>query len=114
MFLQELPEPEKMTSSDQLVLFVRRWCPANLELKAFEEVLLDESTVVELKTKVGCTTSVTSVMGSSSFLFLLDLQNLGVLSCRLVDVQHFGETCCLHLYPEDGGRKFSICWFLSE
>jgi hypothetical protein len=58
MFLQELPEPEKMTSNDQLVLFVRRWCPANLELKSFEEVLLDESTVVELKTKVGCTMSV--------------------------------------------------------
>jgi hypothetical protein len=72
MFLQELPEPEKITSSNQLVLFVRRWCPANLELKAFEEVLLDESTVVELKTKVGCTISVTF-----SNKQLLDLQNLG-------------------------------------
>lgn len=54
MFLQELPEPEKVTSSDQLVLFVRRWCPANLELQSFQEVLLDGSTVVELKNKVRC------------------------------------------------------------
>jgi ubiquitin carboxyl-terminal hydrolase 47 len=52
MFLQELPEPEKITSNNQLVLFVRRWCPSSLELKSFEEVLLDETTVVELKTKV--------------------------------------------------------------
>jgi hypothetical protein len=59
MFLQELPEPEKVTSSNQLVLFVRRWCPANLELKSFEEVLLDELTALELKTKVGCSISVT-------------------------------------------------------
>jgi hypothetical protein len=53
MFLQELPEPEKVTSSSQLVFFVRRWCPANLELKPFQEVVLDGSTVEELKTKVG-------------------------------------------------------------
>jgi ubiquitin carboxyl-terminal hydrolase 47 len=52
MFLQELPEPEKVTSSNQLVLFVRRWCPANLELQSFQEVLLDGSTVVELKNKL--------------------------------------------------------------
>jgi hypothetical protein len=54
MFLQELPEPEKATSSNQLVLFVRRWCPASLELQSFQEVVLDGSTVVELKNKVGC------------------------------------------------------------
>ncbi|XP_069705284.1 ubiquitin carboxyl-terminal hydrolase 47 isoform X2 [Periplaneta americana] len=52
MFLQELPEPEKVTSSSQLVLFVRRWCPATLELKSFQEVLLDGSTVEELKAKL--------------------------------------------------------------
>jgi ubiquitin carboxyl-terminal hydrolase 47 len=58
MFMQELPEPEKVISSDQLVLFVRRWCPSNLELQPFQEVLLDGSTVEELKTKVGCSISV--------------------------------------------------------
>jgi hypothetical protein len=58
MFLQELPEPEKVTSSDQLVLFVRHWCPASLELKPFQEVLLDGSTVKEFKTKVGYSISI--------------------------------------------------------
>ena len=52
MFLQELPESEKVTTNTQLVLFVRRWCPSTLELKPFDEVLLDGSTVEELKTKV--------------------------------------------------------------
>jgi hypothetical protein len=56
--MQELPEPDKVISSDQLVLFVRRWCPSNLELQPFQEVLLDGSTVEELKTKVGCSISV--------------------------------------------------------
>jgi hypothetical protein len=54
MFLQELPEPEKVTSSNQLALFVRRWGPPSLELQSFQEVLLDGSTVAELKNKVGC------------------------------------------------------------
>jgi hypothetical protein len=56
MFLQELPEPEKVTSSDQVVLFVRQWCPANLELKPFQETILDGSAVEEFKTKVGYST----------------------------------------------------------
>lgn len=58
MFLQELPEPEKVTSNDQLVLFVRHWCPAELELKPLQEVVFDGSSVEELKTKVGCGISV--------------------------------------------------------
>ncbi|XP_021936857.1 ubiquitin carboxyl-terminal hydrolase 47-like isoform X2 [Zootermopsis nevadensis] len=52
MFLQELPEPEKVTSNDQLVLFVRHWCPAELELKPLQEVVFDGSSVEELKTKL--------------------------------------------------------------
>ncbi|XP_067012676.1 ubiquitin carboxyl-terminal hydrolase 47 isoform X2 [Anabrus simplex] len=52
MFLQELPGPEVVTSHSQLLLFVRRWCPSSLELKPFDEVLLDGTTVEELKSKL--------------------------------------------------------------
>ncbi|KAJ9585896.1 hypothetical protein L9F63_020459 [Diploptera punctata] len=52
MFLQELPEPEKVKSDNLLVLFVRRWCPSTLELKPFDEVILDGTTVDELKAKL--------------------------------------------------------------
>ena len=71
MFLQELPEPEKVTSSNQLVPFVRRWCPASLELQPFQEVLLDGSTLVELKNKVGCVTE-----QQQQLPWFLELQNL--------------------------------------
>lgn len=75
MFLQELPEPEKVTSSSQLVLFVRRWCAANLELQSFQEVLLDGSTVVELKNKVGCV-CVEFTERQQQLPWFLELQNL--------------------------------------
>nr|CAD7439732.1 unnamed protein product [Timema bartmani] len=52
MFLQELPGPEPATSSIQLLLFVRQWCPSTLELKPFDEVLLDGTTISELKEKI--------------------------------------------------------------
>lgn len=52
IFLQQLPDVEKVTSTNQLVLFVRRWCPSTLTLKPFQEVVLDTTTVEELKKKI--------------------------------------------------------------
>lgn len=52
MFLQELPGPEVVQNSDQLLLFVRQWCPSSLELKEFNEILLDGSSVAEFKEKL--------------------------------------------------------------
>ncbi|XP_063244790.1 ubiquitin carboxyl-terminal hydrolase 47 isoform X2 [Bacillus rossius redtenbacheri] len=52
LFLQELPGPEPVTSSTQLVLFVRRWSPAAFRLEPFQEVLLDSSLVEEFKAKL--------------------------------------------------------------
>lgn len=51
-FIQELPDTEKVTSTNQLVLFLRRWCPSTLTLKPFEEIVLDTTTVEELKKKI--------------------------------------------------------------
>ncbi|CAH1998952.1 unnamed protein product [Acanthoscelides obtectus] len=52
LFLQELNDVETVTSNDQLVLFVRQWCPSTLTLKPFQEVVLDNSTMEELKSKI--------------------------------------------------------------
>lgn len=52
MFIQELPGPEIITSTDQLLVFVRQWCPSTLELKPFHEILLDGFTVTEFKEKL--------------------------------------------------------------
>ena len=52
IFLQELPDGEQSTSTLQLVLFVRRWCPSTLTLMPFHEVVLDYTTMDELKKKI--------------------------------------------------------------
>lgn len=52
IFIQQLPDNEKVTSTSQLVLFVRQWCPSTLTLKPFEEIVMDTTTVEELKRKI--------------------------------------------------------------
>ncbi|KAJ8945954.1 hypothetical protein NQ318_016782 [Aromia moschata] len=52
LFLQELSDVETLASKDQLVLFVRRWCPSTLSLRPFQEVVLDNSTMEELKRRI--------------------------------------------------------------
>lgn len=52
MFIQQLPEIEKVTSTNQMVLFIRQWCPSTLTLKPFQEVVLDTTTIEELKRKI--------------------------------------------------------------
>lgn len=52
LFLQELSEPDPVTSADQSVYFVRQWCPATLSLKPFDEVVLQNSTMDKLKEKI--------------------------------------------------------------
>lgn len=43
---------EKVTSTNQLVLLVRRWHPSTLTLTPFKEIVLDTSAVAELKKKL--------------------------------------------------------------
>ncbi|XP_044272052.1 ubiquitin carboxyl-terminal hydrolase 47 isoform X2 [Tribolium madens] len=52
IYLQELPYPEKVTSTNQQALFARHWCPATMTLQPFQEVIIDTPTMTELKTKV--------------------------------------------------------------
>lgn len=44
--------PELMLSSAQLAIYLRRWCPSKYELGPFEEVVITEQTVEELKKRV--------------------------------------------------------------
>lgn len=52
IFLQELPGPEIVKSSSQLLLFVRRFYPSKYQLGSFQEIVMDGRNVSELKTKV--------------------------------------------------------------
>ncbi len=47
-----LVEPERMKSMSQLAVLTRRWCPAQMKLEVFREVVLESSSVEELKEKV--------------------------------------------------------------
>lgn len=58
VFLQELNSPEIFTSKDQLIVFVRQWCPSTLSLKPFQEVCLENCTMDELKKKISMLSSI--------------------------------------------------------
>lgn len=47
-----IPGPEKMKSMSQLAVLTRRWTPAQMKLEPFQEVVLESSSVEELKEKV--------------------------------------------------------------
>ncbi|XP_061100391.1 ubiquitin carboxyl-terminal hydrolase 47 isoform X2 [Conger conger] len=52
VFLEVLDEPEKMKSMSQLAVLTRRWSPAHMRLEPFKEVVLESSSVEELKEKL--------------------------------------------------------------
>lgn len=52
IFLQDLGEGEKVMNTNQLCLFVKRWCPSTLTLTPFHEVVLNTPTIDELKKKL--------------------------------------------------------------
>ncbi|KAM6943184.1 ubiquitin carboxyl-terminal hydrolase 47 isoform 3-T3 [Xenentodon cancila] len=52
VFLEVLNDPEKMKSMSQLAILTRRWSPATMKLGPFQEVILESSSVEELKEKL--------------------------------------------------------------
>ncbi|XP_072165726.1 ubiquitin carboxyl-terminal hydrolase 47-like [Diadema setosum] len=50
VFVELLDRPEQVQSSSKLALYVRRWRPSEMKLDPFEEVVLDNASVIELKT----------------------------------------------------------------
>jgi len=54
MIVQELPDKEPVTDSNQIVMFVRRWSSEKMQLEQFQEIILDNKIVEELKSKVSC------------------------------------------------------------
>ncbi|XP_052002272.1 LOW QUALITY PROTEIN: ubiquitin carboxyl-terminal hydrolase 47-like [Xyrauchen texanus] len=52
VFLEVLEEPERMKSMSQLAVLTRRWCPAQMKLEPFREMVLESSSVEELKEKL--------------------------------------------------------------
>ncbi|KAG5319610.1 UBP47 hydrolase, partial [Pseudoatta argentina] len=52
MIVQELSDKEIVTDTNQIVLFIRRWLPAKLQLGQFQEIVMDNRTVEELKKKL--------------------------------------------------------------
>eukprot|EP00062_Callorhinchus_milii_P003936 gi/632941724/ref/XP_007886018.1/ PREDICTED: ubiquitin carboxyl-terminal hydrolase 47 isoform X2 [Callorhinchus milii] len=52
VFLEALDDPEKMKSMSQLAVLTRQWRPSEIKLEAFREVVLESSSVEELKEKL--------------------------------------------------------------
>ncbi|KAM8877352.1 ubiquitin carboxyl-terminal hydrolase 47 isoform 1-T1 [Synchiropus picturatus] len=52
VFLEVLNEPEKMKSMSQLAVLTRKWSPSTMKLSPFHEVILESSSVEELKEKL--------------------------------------------------------------
>ncbi|XP_045462425.1 ubiquitin carboxyl-terminal hydrolase 47 isoform X2 [Harmonia axyridis] len=58
IFLQELEEPEKVVSSKQFVLFIRRWRPSTLTLDLVQEIVLNTPSMEELKENISQISSI--------------------------------------------------------
>ncbi|XP_067902795.1 ubiquitin carboxyl-terminal hydrolase 47 isoform X3 [Heterodontus francisci] len=52
VFLEALNEPEKMKSLSQLAVLTRQWRPSYMKLEPFQEIVLESSSVEELKEKL--------------------------------------------------------------
>lgn len=52
MIVQELPDKDPVVNSNQVIVFVRRWYPAKIQLALLEEIVLDEKTVEDILKKV--------------------------------------------------------------
>ncbi|MED6232449.1 Ubiquitin carboxyl-terminal hydrolase 47, partial [Ataeniobius toweri] len=52
VFLEVLDDSEKMKSMSQLAILTRRWSPTTMKLGPFQEVILESSSVEELKEKL--------------------------------------------------------------
>ncbi|XP_076242818.1 ubiquitin specific protease 47 isoform X2 [Calliopsis andreniformis] len=52
LLVQELPEKEPVTNSNQVVVFVRRWYPSKREIEPMKEVVMDGRSVEEMKKKL--------------------------------------------------------------
>ncbi|XP_069759702.1 ubiquitin carboxyl-terminal hydrolase 47 isoform X4 [Narcine bancroftii] len=52
VFLEVLDEPEKMKSLSQLAVLTKQWKPSQMKLDSFREVVLESSSVEELKEKL--------------------------------------------------------------
>ncbi|GCB64524.1 hypothetical protein scyTo_0011764 [Scyliorhinus torazame] len=52
VFLEALDEPEKMKSLSQLAVLTRQWQPSRMKLEPFQEIVLESSSVEELKEKL--------------------------------------------------------------
>ncbi|XP_046413365.1 ubiquitin carboxyl-terminal hydrolase 47 isoform X1 [Neodiprion fabricii] len=52
LFVQELPDKETVKDYNQVVLFVRKWSPSQMQLTPFEEITMNGKSIEELKEKL--------------------------------------------------------------
>ncbi|XP_046669066.1 ubiquitin carboxyl-terminal hydrolase 47-like isoform X1 [Homalodisca vitripennis] len=109
VFLQELSEPDTVTSTNQLSLFVRHWHPATLTLDPFHEIVLDSYYVDELKEKLSEKSGIAEEyidFAKPSGFFPCDMSVLNIHS----DLEWNPKTTSLDAWPiqinEDGGVLF--------
>uniref|UniRef100_A0A673FZ85 Ubiquitin carboxyl-terminal hydrolase 47 n=1 Tax=Sinocyclocheilus rhinocerous TaxID=307959 RepID=A0A673FZ85_9TELE len=74
VFLEVLEESERMKSMSQLAVLTRRWCPAQMKLEAFREVVLESSSVEDFRCP-SCS--------ASDLILLFLLQGRGTFPCDI-------------------------------
>lgn len=52
LIVQELPDKETVKDHNQVVLFVRKWSPSQMQLAPFEEITMNGKSIEELKEKL--------------------------------------------------------------
>ena len=52
MIIQELPDKEPVTNDNQVVVFIRRWYPAQIQLGPFQEIVVDRESITEIRKKL--------------------------------------------------------------
>uniref|UniRef100_A0A672RUZ6 Ubiquitin carboxyl-terminal hydrolase 47 n=1 Tax=Sinocyclocheilus grahami TaxID=75366 RepID=A0A672RUZ6_SINGR len=72
VFLEVLEESERMKSMSQLAVLTRRWCPAQMKLEAFREVVLESSSVEDFPS-----------CSASDLILLFLLQGRGTFPCDI-------------------------------
>lgn len=98
MFCLLAPDQLRVTSDDQLSIYVRQWLPSRYELGSITELIIDEDSSFDLIKKVSFKFS--AILGTSKFSLMTQTANdammvLYIIPCLFVMLSQFTYCCSL-------------------